>query len=487
MQPNQIGEIIMIKMRKLITIKTIFLLVILSSGNLQGQREPRHFLRAPDVLPGTLPEMRTPEFWIDQADNPNDIILSVDEIQNMNDAYRERMKDLPALENELGTSIERQLRSWTGLVATPPDLAALSDVEFTAAIQEMVQSQIGKLTRGAHGNALAIVYSENEIKEMQEEMDFDGIGKAGGIRHGITVRDSRIRIIPTLRPEHVSVGDKSRSRWDMFNHDIVPISSHVQILHNSASGAYVLVLCDRGFGWIRSENIAPAGKESIAECLPDGDFIVCTGEKVPYYSDAGCKYVSGWLRMGDRLAYENDGDQIQVVVPFRKIDGTLSLEKAWLKKNADVSQGFLPYNGSNVIIQAIKLMDLVYDYSGAWFGRNHVTILRDLFSCFGFELPGNGVLLQAYNYSGSISPEIGKEAQYKAILSNQPFLTIQITRGHSQLYIGEYEDVPYVFDTHGYGYTGEDGNEYLIRRSCIYTPEIPDYMLQNEMTFVKLK
>ncbi|GAI81580.1 unnamed protein product [marine sediment metagenome] len=97
------------------------------------------------------------------------------------------------------------------------------------------------------------------------------------------------------------------------------------------------------------------------------------------------------------------------------------------------------------------------------------------------------MLLEAFNYSGSISPDIGKEAQYKAMLANQPLVTVQITRGHSQLYIGEYEGIPYVFDTHGYGYTGEDENEYIIRRSCIYTPEIPDYMLQNELVFVKLK
>ena len=132
-------------------------------------------------------------------------------------------------------------------------------------------------------------------------------------------------------------------------------------------------------------------------------------------------------------------------------------------------------------------MDQAYDYTGAWFGRNHVTILRDLFSCFGFSIPGNGVLLKAYNYSYSIKPDITKEAQYQSIMSNDPCSTILITWGHSQLYIGEYESIPYVFDTHGYGYTGNDENEYIIRRSCIYTPELPKYMLKNEMVIVKLQ
>ncbi|GAJ13322.1 unnamed protein product, partial [marine sediment metagenome] len=233
--------------------------------------------RAPDVLPGTLPEMRTPDFWIDRADKPDEVILSPAGIQNMNEAYQNRMNDLPALENELGTSIERQLRSWTGLVAIPPDLTALSAGELTAAVQEMVQAQIRYLTRSDHGNTLAIAYSEGEKKNMEEELAFDRIGESEGIRYGITVQDSRIRIIPTQRPEYVAMADNSRSRWDMFNHDIVPISSPLQILHNSASGSHLLVLCDRGYGWVRSENIALEGQERIAECIPDEDFIVCTG------------------------------------------------------------------------------------------------------------------------------------------------------------------------------------------------------------------
>jgi len=473
--------------RKLITVKLVLLLGLLSSAMLQGQEQLRHYRRAPDVLPGTLPEMRTPAFWIDRADHPDEVISSPGEIQKMNEAYQARMKDLPALENGLGPSIERQLRIWAGLVGIPPDLIAISAEELTAAVQEMVKSQIQQMRRRDYGNVLGIIYSESEINELEEELALDRIGEIESIQHGITVRDSRIRVIPTLRPEHVAIENSGRARWDMFNLDVVPIASPVQILHSSASGAYLLVLCKRGYGWIRSENIALAGQERIAECIAYKDFIICTGERVPYYSNAGCNYVSGWLRMGDRLAYSDVESQIQVIVPYRNIDGTLSLEKAWLKKNADVNRGFLPYTGRNIMNLVFKLMDQVYDYTGAWFGRNHVTILRDLFSCFGFELPGNGVLLTAYNYAGSISPEIGKEAQYQAMTANKPFLTIQITRGHSQLYIGEYEGVPYVFDTSGYGYTGDDGNEYIIRRSCIYTPEIPNYMLRNNMVFVELK
>ncbi|MDX1702617.1 MAG: hypothetical protein R3250_18445, partial [Melioribacteraceae bacterium] len=333
---------------------------------------------------------------------------------------------------------------------------------------------------------LGIVYADSEIDYFEKNMGLDRLDEIKSIRHGVTVRNSRLRIVPSLRPEHVAIENSGRARWDMFNLDVVPIASPVQILHTSNMGAYMLVLTERGYGWINSENIAFADPNLIDKCRPEKDFLICTGETVPIYADSACHYITGWLRMGDRLAYSKINDQLQITIPVRHSDARLGLEKVWLKKDADVHIGYIDYTNRNILNQAFKLLDLAYDYTGAWFGRNHVTILRDLFSCFGFSLPGNGVMLKAYNLSGSIKPDVGKEAQYETIKSNEPCVTILITGGHSQLYIGEYNNVPYVFDTHGYGYTGDDGKEYIIRRSCIYTPEIPKYMLEKEMVLVRL-
>ncbi len=431
--------------------------------------------------------MRTPDFWIDRTEHPDRVILSLAEIQQMNIAYQNKMKNLPALEHGLETAINEQLESWSGLVAVPPDLASLSQDELNQVVTEMIQSQIRYMRKKDFGNILGVIYADWEIDVFEEIMGLDRVGEMKGIKHGITVHYSRIRIVPTPRPEHVAIENSGRARWDMFNLDVVPTASPVQILHTSKSGAYLLVLTERGYGWIKSENIAMADQDLIVECRPEKNFIICTGEKVPYYSDTTCRYLSGWLRMGDRLAYSKVDNLFEITIPFRNSNASLSLEKAWLKRDADVHEGFLPYTQRNILNQAFKLLDQVYDYTGAWFGRNHVTILRDLFSCFGFTIPGNGVLLKAYHYSGSIKPDVGKEAQYRAIMDNEPCTTIQITGGHSQLYIGQYKGIPHVFDTHGYGYTGDDGKEYIIRRSCIYTPELPAYMLKKEMEFVKLQ
>jgi hypothetical protein len=467
--------------------KLVLMLGCIVPLTLYGQKEPSLYRRAPDVLPGTLPEMRTPEFWIDRTENPDQVILSVAEIQRMNRAYQEKMKNLSTLEQGLEKEIKEQLESWTGLIAVPPDLASLSQNELNHVVKEMIQSQIRYMRKKNFGNILGVSYADWEIDVFEESMGLNSVGEMKGIQQGITVHDSRIRIVPTIRPEHVAIENSGRARWDMFNLDILPIGRPVQILHASKNSEYMFVLTERGFGWINSENIAITEQKLIAKSISDKGFIVCTGERVPYYSDSTCKYLSGWLRMGDRLNYSNGNNQFEIAIPFRNSDARLTLAKAWLTKDADVHVGFLPYTKRNILKQTFKLLDQVYDYTGAWFGRNHATILRDLFSCFGFAIPGNGVLLKAYNYSGSTRPDVGKERQYKSIMENESCTTIQISGGHSQLYIGEYKGIPHVFDTHGYGYTDENGKEHVIRRSCIYTPELPDYMLKKEIVFVELQ
>ena len=192
--------------------------------------------------------------------------------------------------------------------------------------------------------------------------------------------------------------------------------------------------------------------------------------------------------MGDRLPSKSGNGRV-VQVPSRQMNGNLLIQDAWLKPDADVSRGYLPYSTKNVVIQTFKLLDLLYDWTGGWFGRDHSTSMRDIFSCFGFKLPANGVMQTAfYANPKTVSPKAGKEAQYAAIKANNPFTTIQIcSSGHGQLYLGEFNGEPIVFDTHGYAYKDKNGDELVIRRSNIGNMTFPDYFLKQDITFVEMK
>ncbi|MFC1528957.1 hypothetical protein ACFL5B_03520, partial [Candidatus Latescibacterota bacterium] len=312
-------------------------------------------------------------------------------------------------------------------------------------------------------------------------------------RNGIAVRTTRLKNVPAFFPEKLGVlKSGSRPRLDMWNIGVLKIGKTVKVLHPSLSGEFVFVLCEIGWGWIRSDDVAFGKKEDIDAFVNAEDFVICTGHRVFFYSDRICTYASGWFRMADRLPLVSRNNPRLVKVPVRRMNGEFATDVAWLAENADVHVGLLPYTQRNIVETAFKLLDNPYDFTGTFFGRQHETTYRDIFACFGFDLPYHGGLFTHYGKNKEVlHPEIGREDQYRKILEHEPFTTIMITLqdrgGHAQLLIGEYDGVPIVFDQHGYGYKDEEGKDLIIRRCCIGEITMPTYFLKRKLTFLELK
>ncbi|MBT8183467.1 MAG: SH3 domain-containing protein, partial [Eudoraea sp.] len=486
-------------MQRLITISHALLLCIMLPYNgLYAQKKENAaksetkkssdlYLRAPNLVPGTLPEMRQASYWIAKMKNPDQVVLSLEEIKSRNEDYRERMANASGIDSMLSQKIHKQLMGRPGLLAHIPDLSSKTPNELSALVQDWIKTGTDYLRSREFGNIMAIAYSEEQLLEIENEMSFDSSKGQIEPLSGITTTACRLRIVPLVKPEYMGHFTNGKARWDLWNLDVLPIGTAVQILYTSSTGAFLFVLSERGYGWVASNEIATGSTKEIDDFSGVEDFIVCTGDWVPLYTDSDCTMVSGWMLMGDRLPMVGTNPQL-VSIPFRNANGTFSVQEAWLKPDADVHVGYLPYTQKNVAKQAFKLLDNLYDWTGAWYGRNHATNLRDVFRNFGFELPANGILLSAYgNEPQKVFSNEGREAQFKSILSNEPFLTLQICENsHSQLFMGDNMGMPIVFDAHGYSYKDGEGNDLEIKRWVVGTIEMPDYFLKQDITFVKL-
>jgi hypothetical protein len=481
----------------------LFLILGLITGIFQANAEL--YNRAPDVLPGLIAEMFTPSFWIAKMKAPDEVILSSSAIQAMNKSYLSRMKASDPFKGVEKDRIPNQsdLNRWPGRYIVLPDVSSMTPEKIAEAAKEEIGRDInfmrGKYSKNViglksvefkeFGNMLGIKYTEWELDRFEKEMALEKIGSSVTPVEGITVCDARLRIVPSFTPEQVGLMENGKARWDVWNVNIVRIGSPVSVLHTSLSGGYVFVLSPEGYGWIKSDEAAFAPKTEILKFSQPSFFIVCTGDRVPYYSDETCRYASGWLRLGDRLPLVSKANPRLVNIPYRKANGKLSSEQVWLAKDSDVHVGWLPYTRRNVVTAAFKMMGNPYDWSMAWYGRNHETTLRDLFACFGFELPFNAELFTFFsdNNKRVVRPDEGKAAQNKAILANEPFITIQTCGGgHCQLFLGEYNGEPYVLDTTGYGYE-KDGVRYEVRRLTVSDMSMPEYFLKTNFTFCELK
>jgi hypothetical protein len=444
--------------------------------------------RAPDVLPGTLPEMRTPKYWIAKMAKPDEIILSAEAIQKMNVNYKKFISSPDPLKNYPSENKPNLAYWWPGRVSVVPDLRVFPPRAVADTVRDRIRGEIKFMRSKEFGNYLAVRYSSLQLDKFENEMALDRVKDEVKVRDGIAVRYTRIRNVPTFFPEQQGITENAKTRWDQWNVAILKIAKPVMVLHPSLTGEYVFVLCDEGFGWVRSEDIAFGDKKEIDSYVNSPNFLICTGDRIQFYSDKTCTYASGWMGMGDRIPMVSKTNARTIKIPSRDSKGKFITQPAWLPENADISIGWLPYTRRNVVVTAFKLLDNYYDWSGAFFGRQHETTYRDIFSVFGFELPWHGGLFTFFgNNQAIMKPDIGKENQYKTILQHEPFITIQSCGGHCQLLLGEYNGVPILFDQQGYGYTDENNVELEIRRCCISDARWPVYFLQREITFLELK
>ena len=467
-------------------------ILVLQAQGLLGQSL---YPRAPDVIPGTLKEMRTVEFWLARMERPDEVIRNLAEIREMNEAYQQKMGDIPrfvsGLDEDLAEQFITQFVRSPGLEAVMPKIGAQAPSEISATVKDLVRRQIQHVEGRQYGNRLAVEYSSAQIEDLVGEFAESALPAEIKPASGIVVQNSLLKIVPTIHPEHTGLSQAGKSRWDLWNLDVVKIGSPIRILHKSKSGGHLLVLSERGYGWIESKDVALTTAAKAKSFSEAQNFIVVIGDRVPFYASHEATYVSGWLRMGDRLPLveTDDNGQRQVMVPVRKTNGEFVTEVAWLAPDADVHSGYLPYTRKNVVTQSFKLLDNVYDWTGGWFGRNHATSLRDIFSTFGFELPANGVFIAQFNGGIKLLPkEQSKEDRYKTIFTSEPFLTfITSASGHSELYLGNHHGQVITFDTHGYGYENESGEILEIRRWGVSTLELPAYMLKQDILLTQMR
>ena len=476
----------MYRSTSVVVLTVVFLFMILVNADAELYK------RAPDILPGTIPEMRDPAYWIRQMDNPDEVILTLPEITSRNEAYLKKMSrpDPFAGVHPGRVPMDWQLNRWPARFLVRPDLEAMSTVDLTSLVRQKIQECIDFIQAETYGNYLGVAYSDHEIDGIIDEATLESEDAVITIREGIPIRTTLLRVVPARFPSVVGIKNIDTTNYtvDLWTSALVRIGTPITVLHRSRSGSHLFVMGDNQFGWVPAEDIAFGDEKAIRLFSGPDDFLVCTGNWVPYYGDERCQYVSGWFRMGDRICLEPGSTHQKIWIPSRAVNGELRMESAWLAPDADVHKGYVPYTRRNIVTLAFKLLDDPYDWTGATLGRNHETTYQDIFTCFGFKLPHNGGLYTHYgNNDIAALPDMGKEKQYELVLANEPFVSFTVSRGHVSLLLGEYNNEPILFDQNGYSYTDETGETSQVKRCSIITPLVVSYFLKYPITFLELK
>jgi hypothetical protein len=149
--------------------------------------------------------------------------------------------------------------------------------------------------------------------------------------------------------------------------------------------------------------------------------------------------------MGTKLPLvEKAGHHYAVTLPWRAPDGGVRFATGYIRPDADVSVGYLPYTARNLYRQLFKLEGHPYGWGDLFDGRDCSRLVMDVFSTFGFTMPRNSRRQAAFNPAGRKDTAGLSEAdKVKTLkdLGNRPALLYM--PGHIMIHLGIVDGKPY--------------------------------------------
>lgn len=382
--------------------------------------------------------INSPSFWIKKLKNPDDSVLSMDEIETLNSMILddvEHMADMESMPDTVsGDRVFEWL--WTGFLLNPVDRYDSSGTKFP----------------------------EEFIDDVAYNMGLDAIAEEAEIRFGVVVSRGDIRALPTDEPMYTS----RRGGFDTIQYTSAHPTESVALLHESRDKEWGFFQTSTLRGWMRLEHVAFGERADVMAAADD--FLVVTGSHVKVYRDANMKEPFSEVKMGALLRHDGEkkgeGEPWKVFFPEKGPSGELVWVQAYLSPKADVNIGFLPYTRKNIIRQAFKMLGEEYGWGGREGLRDCSLFIKDLFATVGLNLPRNS---RQQGATGDVKAHRAEARSYreiaKALKSADPGITLLTLNGHVMLHIGDLKGKPYVIHQI-FGY--KDGRRMkLIKKTAV--------------------
>jgi hypothetical protein len=409
---------------------------------------------APDALPGVEPEMLSPEYWIAIQPDADTVIMTPEEIGRFNAEIRSKKTDGEKFEGPLFNPI------------LPLDLPASVPGDSLRALLEHNRSQLYTPdplygSREFYDNRLAI-YSERMKDDLSAKMNIAAIPGTIARRFGIVVNHTGVRQYPTSVPGY----SDTKVMLDRFQVTDLNIGYPVAVLHESADGDFLFVESPLARGWTPAVDIALAGRSAVRKIVEDHNFIMAAGERVPVYGDPGFRSFARYLYLSETMPLaRKDAKGYVLRMPYRRPDGSLGMTSGYVRPDADVHPGWLPYTKRAILTQMFKLLNTPYGWHGQDNKRDCVGALRVVFRCAGIET-GRSIGMASKNRI-PVEQKLSVPEKIAKVSAIEPVITVVSSPGHTALLLGKGRNGRlYFMHQGGWGYD-ENGEHLIVNRVSI--------------------
>ncbi len=436
---------------------------------LSGAQEEK-WDNAPKIVPRTTAEMQTPEFWVNRIKNPDQVVMTPRQIDQMNARNRKlpvTVKDINGQDYSILDVIGMKLSIGLQFNVEEP----LKMKSFPGdSLRAMLQRHKDLLTRRNWFERRQMKYDQDVLDALIENMNIPSAPGVVTPKYGILVQQTLNRAVPTNQAGYGS----PRSWLDEFQSTSLDLAMPVAILHASKDGRWLYVRSEIAFGWVPAENVAIGSAVELQRYDAAKDILVGLDYTVPVYGDPGFQRFQVDLYIGSKVKLVgNTAAGYNVLVPVRKPDGSFAAAEGWVKKDARVSVGYQPFTRRNMISTMFTLLYRPY----GWADSNHeydcCGSLRVVLRTFGIKTGRwTSFELHATPHVIAFDRKTDKAKKYELLKGSDPGITLVGNSGHICMYLGEVDGRHYVIHQGGYSYKGDDGVTYHFRRVNVNDTEL---------------
>jgi len=462
-------------------------LIFFTSSSSPEDLPPCH---APNTLPGVEPGMLTPEYWISLQNDPDRVIMTSEEIVRFNEKIRKKkvvFRDLYGKPNPLKNPITKLMGDNLFMnPLLPLDIPGIFPGESLRVWLECNIEQLyhpGKLwgSRGYYDNR-NVIYNDDMKNEIVDDMNFDCIPDVITSRFGIIVNRADMRYFPTPVPGY----NDTITRTDRFQGGALYTGMPVAVHHESVDGDYLFVISPVSRGWVAACDVAMGDRKKIRKLTEDTHFLMATTEKVPVYGNPSYRNFTRYLYFSATLPLiKHDNEGYTVKMPYRKPDGSCGVADGYIKPDADVHIGYLPYTKRNVLNQIFKLLNQPYGWEDMDNKRDCCGTMWTLLRCFGIKtgrVPR--YILNASENIVYIDPGLSSEEKMSKVANIEPVTTMAGASGHIVLYLGKaHNGKLYFMHQAGWGYKDNNGNHLVVNRLSINAADHSWYGINSPKVF----
>ncbi len=363
---------------------------------------------APAPLPGVQANQEKADFWVARHPEPDRPILTPEGIEAMNRAA------IGSRETELA------------------DVLAVPDPLEGAVVRKAIADVLteSRQSKGYdHTNRLITAAFYNRI-----EASIGAVPALIRPAWGLVTARASLRRLPT---NEAFYDRPYGNEFDRFQYSTLECGNPVAVLHRTTDGVWSFVQTTYTMGWVPSAAIA-AGDRAAIESFTRSKPLIATGGMIPVYIDRGFSVHAVSIPMGTRLPLvEKAGHYYAVTLPWRAPDSRVRFVTGYIRPEADVSVGYLPYTARNLYRQLFKLEGHPYGWGDLFDGRDCSRLVMDVFSTFGFTMPRNSRRQAAFNPAGRRDTGALSEADKIKILKDlgsRPALLYM--PGHIMIHLG---------------------------------------------------